>query len=137
MGAKSWGTVSEYTLRQRAAAWMWLERVASGDKGACSLDSALLSKAMVGGLIVERGRDFWLSCGNYAWAALFMGVEREDAADGVIFTLPRSGAVAEIIHATSVNLSQWASHPWEYFCCGSYFGFRQVGEPEPLLKAFL
>ena len=146
MGPKTWPTVSEETLRQRAAAWQWLVHMAGLDAGSRGdLDAALMSRVMVHGMLVSKGDVFWFSLGNYSWAVLALRLNRyeENVPDGdplVYYALPHDTATAEWHHITAP--SEWSTTPYEYFSQKLPSGrsaivLHQVGPPEGLTKAFL
>ena len=114
---KSWGTISEVTLRRDIAAWVWLQtgHTLAFTQGGASLESALFSKFVLPEMLLHRISDdtYYLSLGNATWACLVWPAVVVMATDMHVFRVDPQGS-AELMHITDPD-------GWEDVPCKANF----------------
>ena len=127
MGNKVWKTVTEDNLRRSAAAWRWLEAIASGNVLASNIDAALFSRWFTSEILIQQNEDAVVaSLGNYSWGVLMLPL-KEYVEGGVTYYVVDSEASPTMTHVTNPNV-------WK-LCCMPFSSFAP--EDVPTLVHFL
>ena len=144
MGQRTWSAISEETLKTAMAAWEWLQngfqpQSLAPREGVEKLELALLSCVMEQDMLVQHvptGR-VQVCLGGAKWAVLTWPMHELPATvpgDSVCYKVSEQGP-ARFVHVT--DLSLWRAIPYEPARIPGGIVLRQVGPPQPLLRARL
>ena len=131
MGPKRWGTISETTLEQGAAAWRWFQHHASG---MCppdvNLEDAYFSKFAVPheiftkNLEEDESKEYFLCLGHSTWACLMWPLSRVTVGEEFFFFLmPTESACWKHI----CRPLEWNVIPSEPASCNEFICLQQIG----------
>ena len=135
MGKKVWKTVTVDCLRRSAAAWRWLEVIASGHKGHHLVDAALFSRWFTSEILIQQGDDaVFASLGNYSWGVLVLPT-KEHKEDGITYYLVDCEATACMVHVTDPD--GWKLIPHVPSRCSRGLAFETTGDATTLTRVQL
>ena len=132
MGRKDWKTVSEDNLRRSAAAWRWLEVIASGERLAPNIDAALFSRWFTSGILIQHKEDpVVASLGNYSWGVLTLPLTKYIEGEVTYYAVDAEANV-KMLHVT--DLSDWKLVPHAPSRRKKGLVFVKTGEPALLVR---
>ena len=132
LGTKTWLTLSEDASRRSAAAWHWLQ----SDRRQAPLSSALLSRLLARGLVVQRGAsgEAFASFGHASWGALCWPLRQVTACPDRLLAFDTRVDTAEVVWVHMIDPENWLVVPWAPARLRDGIFLRQVAEPEPLIQ---
>ena len=144
LGRRTWTAISEETLKTAMAAWEWLQngfqpQSLAPREGVEKLQLALLSCVLERDMLVQHVPTgcVQVCLGSAKWAALTWPMHALPATEPgnvVCYKLSEQGP-ARFVHVT--DLSLWRAIPYEPARIPVGVVLRQVGPPQPLLRARL
>ena len=144
LGRRTWTAISEETLKTAMAAWEWLQngfqpQSLAPREGVEKLELALLSCMLEQDMLVQYVPTgcVQVCLGSAKWAALTWPMHEFPATapgDDVCYKVSEQGP-ARFVHVT--KLSDWRAIPFKPARIPVGVVLRQVGPPQPLLRARL
>ena len=132
LGTKTWLTLSEDASRRSTAAWRWLQ----SDRRQAPLSSALLSRLLARGLVVQRGAsgEAFASFGHASWGALRWPLREVTAGPDRLLGFETRLDTSAVVWLHMTDPENWFVVPWAPARLRDGLFLRQVGEPEPLIQ---